>query len=87
MAEQLSYYSKMVMQEFHDYYGVQLHPGVTMNVLIIRDLVPRNQREAVFNELLEDLEFLEMLPAFPGKLILTQIGFHYLLNCRVETLN
>ena len=87
MAEQVSYYSKMVMQEFQDYYGEQLHPGVTLNVLIIRDLVPRNQREAIFNELLEDMEFLEMLPAFPGKLILTQIGFNYLLNCRSETLS
>lgn len=84
MEEELNHYSKMVMQEFQDYYGDKLHAGVTMNVLIIRDLVPKNLRESVFKELLEDFEYLEMLPAFPGKLILTHIGFHYLANSPVE---
>jgi hypothetical protein len=68
------------MQAFRDYYGDKLCPGLTMNVSIIRDLVPKNFREMVFNELLEDFEFLEMMAAFPGKLIITHIGYHYLVN-------
>lgn len=80
MGDELGYYSKMVMQRFLDHYGSELHAGHGLNVSVIRDVVPRNLRERVFSELLEDFEYLEMLPAFPGKLILTHLGYHFLIN-------
>ncbi len=84
MGDELGFYSKMVMQQFLDHYGNSLHAGESLNVAIIRDVVPKNLRESVFTELLEDFEYLEMLPAFPGKLILTHIGYHYLLGIHPE---
>jgi hypothetical protein len=82
MSDQVSPYSRKVMQAFKDYYGDGLYAGLSLNVGVIRDLVPRPEREGVFTELMEGLEFLEMMPAFPGKLILTAIGYHYLINPR-----
>jgi hypothetical protein len=70
------------MQAFKDHYGDGLYPGLSLNVGVIHELVPRLEREGVFTELLESLEFLEMMPTFPGKLILTAMGYHYLINPR-----
>lgn len=80
MGDELGYYSKMVMQRFLDHYGSELYAGQGLDVSVIRDVVPKNLRERVFSELLEDLEYLEMLPAFPGKLILTHLGYHFLMK-------
>ncbi len=82
MSDQASPYSRKVMEAFKDHYGDGLYAGLSLNVGVIHDLVPRQEREAVFTELLEGLEFLEMMPAFPGKLILTATGYHYLVNLR-----
>ncbi len=80
MSEELSYYAKMVMQEFTDRSEDDLRAGFRLNVSVLKNIVPESQRESVLQELY-DLEYIEMIEdKFPGKLILTHKGYHFLMS-------
>jgi hypothetical protein len=85
MGEELSYYAKMLLQEFIDRYGDDLRAGFRINISALKDLVPVSQRESVLKELLSDHEYIEMIEdRFPGKLILTHKGYHFLMSIDKE---
>jgi len=49
-----------------------------MPVDILND-IPQSERHAVLDELVNKLEFIEMIESkFPGKLFLTHKGYHYI---------
>ena len=80
MSDELSYYAKMVMQEFTDRYEEDLRAGYHLNVSVLKSLVPESQRDSVLQELF-DLGYIEMIEKrFPGKLILTHKGYHLLMS-------
>jgi hypothetical protein len=78
MPDTLSYYAKAVMSVFRERYGDTVHTGAGLNIMVLKDLVPRAMRDDVMRELLEKTEYLEMIPVFPGMLILTSMGLAYL---------
>ena len=70
--------------KFPDRFKKDLRAGVTINISIIRDIVPESDREQVLGELIEDLEYIEMMEGkFPGKLILTHKGYHFLMKIKI----
>lgn len=80
MSEELSYYAKMVMQEFTDRYEDDLRAGYHLSVSVLKSIVPESQRDSVVRELY-DLEYIEMIEdKFPGKLFLTHKGYHFLMS-------
>lgn len=74
----VSYHAKMVLQAFKDKYGNNIKSGVPMSVDILND-IPQSQRHAALDELINKLEFIELIEQkFPGKLFLTHKGYHYI---------
>ena len=84
MSEELSYYAKMVLQEFTDR-SDNLRPGITLSISTLKDIVPESERELVLQELILEHQYLEMVEEkFPGKLILTHKGYHFLRRMKGE---
>lgn len=78
----VSYHAKMILQAFKDSYGNNIKAGVPMPVDILNE-IPQSQRHAVLDELVNKLEFIEMIESkFPGKLFLTHKGYHYIQNIK-----
>ncbi len=56
----VSYNAKMILQAFKDTYGNDIKAGVSMPVDILNE-IPQSQRHAVLDELVNKLEFIEMI--------------------------
>ncbi|MFW5862781.1 MAG: hypothetical protein ACOCWZ_11070 [Spirochaetota bacterium] len=85
MREELSYHAKMVMQAFNEHTKGDPRPGALMPFAVMHDVIPSSERTKTLNELLSELEFVEMLQEkFPGKLVLTHKGYHYIKNMKNE---
>ena len=80
----VSYDAKMVMQAFKERYGKDIKAGVTVSIDVLND-IPLSQRHSVLDELINSLEFVEMIESkFPGKLFLTHKGYHFIQNIKEE---
>ncbi|MEJ5360771.1 MAG: hypothetical protein WBK20_03195 [Spirochaetota bacterium] len=78
----VSYHAKMILQAFKDKYGNDIKAGVPMPVDILNE-IPQSERNTVLQELVNKLEFIEMIESkFPGKLFLTHKGYHYIQNIK-----
>ncbi len=85
MRDELSYHAKMVMQSFNEHASGNPRAGHMMPFSVMHDVIPSSERAKVLNELLRELEFVEMLEEkYPGKLILTHKGYHYIKNIKEE---